>query len=62
MPLDELLAKPLTIRQQWLAHYDRLCVFSEAVMAPDEPVPRNRTLHSFFRQFPQEIAPAMPPD
>jgi hypothetical protein len=60
--LYTLLARPMTVRQQWLGRYDRLCVFADAVMAPDEPLPRNRTLHSFFRQFP--ILPTIepPPD
>ena len=62
IPLDQLLTRPLTVRQQWLAHYDRLCDFVDAVMAPDEPLPRNRTLHSFFRQFPNEPRIDPPPD
>ena len=62
IPIDTLLSRSLTVRQQWLAHYDRLCVFADAVMAPDEPLPRNRTLHSFFRQFPREPEIDPPPD
>jgi hypothetical protein len=43
--LDQLLTRPLTVRQQWLAHYDGLCVFADTVMAPNEPtLSRNCTL------------------
>ena len=62
IPLDTLQARSMTVRQQWLAHHDRLRSFSEAVMAPDEPLPRNRALHSFFNQFPIENRIDLPPD
>jgi hypothetical protein len=62
IPLDTLLSRPITVRQQWLTHYNRLCVFSEAAMVPDEPLTRNRTLHSFFRQFHREPEIDEPPD
>jgi hypothetical protein len=61
-PLATLLSSPVTVCQQWLAHYDCLCIFSEAVMASDEPLPPNWDLHSFFRQFHWEPEFAEPPD
>jgi hypothetical protein len=62
VPLATLLSRSLTVRQQWLAHYNRLCTFSAAVMAPDEPLPCKRTLHSFFWQFPRVPDIDPPPD
>ena len=62
IPIETLPLRPMTDRQQWLAHHDRLSFFSDAVMSPDEPLPRNRTLHSFFQQFPIENRIDIPPD
>lgn len=50
--LNTLLARLMTVRQRWLAHdYDCLYIFAKAALAPDEPLPGNWMLHSFFRQF-----------
>jgi hypothetical protein len=51
IPLDQLVTCPLTVQQQWLAHYDCVCTFADTVMAPDEPLPHKHTLHLFFPGF-----------